>query len=328
MLIVTLGDPASVNIELIDKCLDHARVDSYPVVLIGSRWQWRNQIDRLGRAPKDFRFISNLFEAEAGIANFLDLNLEDVMAPAETLEPGQRGRLAAMSLSQLAGFQPKSGHLAVLTAPTDKSALFQAGFTWSGQTEFFEALWRAPAIMTLAGPKLRVGLVTNHLPISNVTSAVTRDQVVRKLALLARTLRDVFGVNKPRIAVCGINPHCGEQGMFGDDDMDVIVPAVRDFNEVIGGKIAVGPLPADSVFHFAYQGKYDAVLAMYHDQGLAPLKTVHFYDAVNVSGGLPHLRVSPDHGTARDLFLKGKASHLSVASAWRLADEYLLARLK
>jgi 4-hydroxythreonine-4-phosphate dehydrogenase len=321
-LLITLGDPHSTNIELLDQCLGSIPLNRHPVVLVGSFWHWRDQIDRLGRSPRDFHQVRSLAEAKIGHLSFFDIGGAESDAPAEKLPVQVRGKVAATALGVLSDYEC-STPMAVVTMPIDKYAANAAGFSFPGQTDYFEAIWRNQGIMILAGPKLRVALATNHLPLGNVPMAITRDQIVRKLALLTRSLRDLFGIAKPRIAVCGINPHCGENGLLGDEDQESVAPGVKDFNEVVQSKIAVGPVPADTAFFHAYSGKYDAVLAMYHDQGLGPLKTVHFYDAINVTGGLPHLRVSPDHGTAVDLFLKGKASATSTANALEFALRYL-----
>ncbi len=309
MLVITMGDPLSVSVELLAPLLARGEAGKGPVTVIGSRWHWQDQARR-GRLP----------DLPEGI-HFVDVGDEATNRGAETLSEAERGALAVLSLDAVRKLAP-APRLAVVTAPIDKHAAHAAGYRFPGQTEFFEDLWGGPAVMTLAGPKLRVGLVTNHLPLRDVPTKVTTPVVAKKLELFVRTLRDSFGIPTPRIAVCGLNPHAGDQGLFGEEDREVIAPAVADARRAGGAEIH-GPLPADTVFYRALQGGYDGVLAMYHDQGLSPLKAVHFDDAVNLSGGLRHFRASPDHGPARDLFLKGKASPKSFAAALALARRYL-----
>jgi 4-hydroxythreonine-4-phosphate dehydrogenase len=243
--------------------------------------------------------------------------------PAEELAAPVRGALAVRSLAQVGALTaavPAGRRLAVITGPIDKHACVLAGFAHGGQTEYFEELWGAPAVMTLAGSRLRVGLVTNHLPLKDVPKALTAGTVLAKLALFVRTLREAFGCKRPRVAVCGVNPHAGDGGLFGDEESRCLAPALAAFK---GDADVTGPVPADTAFYRAYHGAFDGVLAMYHDQGLGPLKTVHFDDAVNLSGGLPHFRASPDHGPARDLFLRKAASPASFALTLDLAAAYL-----
>ena len=214
--------------------------------------------------------------------------------------------------------------LAVVTGPIDKYAAKCAGYSFPGQTEFFADLWQTPAIMILAGPQLRVGLATNHLALRDVPGSLTQRLIVDKLLLLSQSMREIYGIATPRIAVCGLNPHASDQGLFGDEEARVIVPAITEARLHLGKSATlVGPVPADTAFYFGYKGEFDCVLAMYHDQGLGPLKTVHFDNAVNISGGLRHFRVSPDHGPASDLYLRGRASPASLVQAINLAVSYL-----
>ena len=183
--------------------------------------------------------------------------------------------------------------------------------------------WQGEALMLLAGPKLRVGLATNHLPLKDVPKAMTQPLILRKLAIFAEGLRNIYGITHPKIAVCGLNPHCGDRGLFGSEEIEIIRPAIEAFQNNFAWTTVSGPLPADTVFHSAAQGLFDGVLAMYHDQGLGPLKTIHFDTAVNVSVGLRNLRVSPDHGPAASLYGKGTASMKSFTAAFDLCEKWL-----
>lgn len=326
MLVFTLGDPLSVNVELAQRWLagDRARDllrAGCPVAVVGSKAHWQDQERRLQRAELVFRDVPDLFAVPAGELAFVDIGGSVATASAERLTALERGTLMVAALEALRRL-PSSQRTAVVTGPIDKYACHLAGFAFPGQTEFFADLWQAPAVMTLAGPRLRVGLVTNHLPLSAVASTIDVPLVEQKLRLFETTLRQVFGITVPRIAVCGLNPHASDHGLFGDHEARVILPAIARV-QATSRAVITGPLPADTVFYRCLNGHFDGVLAMYHDQGLGPLKTIHFDDAVNISGGLPHLRVSPDHGPAADLFLQGRASPHSFVMAFELAAHFL-----
>jgi 4-hydroxythreonine-4-phosphate dehydrogenase len=324
MLILTSGDPYSVNVELFLK--SGLPVDPrWPTLVIGCAWQWCDQAMRLGLPMPAFEKVSSPAVAQSGVLSFLEVGDQSFAVPAETLSSSARGDLAVRALRAVPQ-DTTAGSLAVVTGPIDKHACHGAGFSYPGQTEFFEDLWQGQAVMTLAGPLLRVGLVTNHLALRDVPQALTIATVTAKLELFIKTLREAFGKSSPRIAVSGLNPHASDQGLFGDEEARVLKPAIDMVRHTCPDAVIVGPLPADTAFYRAYQGAYDGVLAMYHDQGLGPLKTVHFDDAINLSGGLRHLRVSPDHGPAKDLFLSGKASMLSVQAAVQTAKQYLTHR--
>lgn len=335
LLILTLGDPHSINIEALNALLAtraQARglfpdLAVQPIIVCGSYWHWRDQEARGGGTPTVFESIltSDSPVPRRGL-HFFDIGYPDLNTPAEALSSLGRGRIAVAALTaaqQLIASEKNLERIAVVTGPIDKYACHEAGFKFPGQTEFFESAFEGQAVMLLAGPRLRVGLVTNHLNLSEVSSQITSDLIVKKGAQLARTLRTVFGIDKPRIAVCGLNPHASDNSLFGNEERLHIAPAIEQLNQCGSGGEFGGPYPADTVFYRALQGKFDAVLAMYHDQGLGPLKTVHFDDGVNISGGLKHLRVSPDHGPARDLFLARKANTASFAASLILATRYL-----
>lgn len=212
----------------------------------------------------------------------------------------------------------------LVTAPIHKGALYHAGFKHPGHTEFLAELCagggkpRLP-VMMLAHGGLRAVPVTIHVPIKDVPSLLTRDLVAETVRIVAHDLKQRFGIAKPIIAVAGLNPHAGEGGAIGREDVEIVGPAIADLR--FEGIDAVGPLPADTLFYPPQWQRYDAVVAMYHDQALIPIKTVAFEDAVNVTLGLPIVRTSPDHGTAFDLAGTGKASPKSFLAAIRLADE-------
>ncbi|SEO48176.1 4-hydroxythreonine-4-phosphate dehydrogenase [Luteibacter sp. UNC138MFCol5.1] len=206
---------------------------------------------------------------------------------------------------------------AVVTGPVQKSSINEGGVAFSGHTEFFAERAGAEVVMMLASPELRVTLATTHLPLSAVPSAVTPDLLERTLRIVAGSLMSLFGIPHPRIAVLGLNPHAGEGGHMGREELDTIIPLMERLRAE--GMELLGPLPADTAFVPAMRDRYDAVLAMYHDQALPVLKSEAFDRTVNVTLGLPFIRTSVDHGTALDLAGTGKADPASLFAATRLA---------
>ena len=213
---------------------------------------------------------------------------------------------------------------AVVTAPIHKASLMQGGFEFAGHTEYLAKITEsARAVMMLAGGGLRVVPLTIHIPISEVPRRITEVAIVEIGEIVLRALKQDFGIAKPRLAISGLNPHAGEDGEIGREERDIIRPAC----EALRAEAAVlGPLPADTMFHEEARAQYDAALCMYHDQALIPLKTLAFWDGVNVTLGLPIVRTSPDHGTALDIAGKGKADPRSMIAAIKMAAEIADAR--
>lgn len=236
-------------------------------------------------------------------------------------KPDARSSAAALAALDEAVRQLKNGSAdAVVTGPVSKEGLQDLGFPFPGQTEYFaDAFGVADYGMLLTGDTLSVGLATIHEPLAKVPSLLTPDRIIRIGLLTADFLRR-RGIAHPRIAVAGLNPHAGENGAFGDEETRIIQPAINQLNQV-GSAIFSGPAVPDAIFREAALGQYDAVLAMYHDQGLIPLKLLDFDTAVNVTLGLPKPRTSPDHGTAFSIAGKNIASPSSMIAAIRLACE-------
>lgn len=227
------------------------------------------------------------------------------------------GRLAARSIER-AVWLARAGEVdAVVTAPVHKAALHRAGYRYPGVTEFLGALTGGTeTVMMLVTGALRVALVTTHLPLREALGQITTDRVVRVGETVLAALKDRFGIPEPRLALCALNPHAGEGGLFGDDDQRILAPAAQRLG-------ALGPFPADTVFVRALKGEFDAVLAPYHDVGMTAVKVAGFGSGVNVTLGLPFVRTSPDHGTAFDIAGKGIANPSSMIAAveyaWRAA---------
>jgi 4-hydroxythreonine-4-phosphate dehydrogenase len=212
---------------------------------------------------------------------------------------------------------------AVVTNPIAKAVLYDAGFRFPGHTEYLGELakaWGAPAfpVMMIWSEALKVVPVTIHIPLADAPQALTAELIVKTARVVDRDLRARFGVEKPRLAVAGLNPHAGEGGAMGREEITIIMPAIGTLRAE--GIDAIGPLPADTMFHPKARARYDVALTMYHDQGLIPAKTLAFDEGVNVTLGLPFVRTSPDHGTAFDIAGKGLANPASLIAAVRLAD--------
>ena len=287
---ITLGDCAGIGPEIVDVALKSGRVpDSAECVVIG-------------RQPN--------------------------CKPGEpTIETA---RAAATALEEAVTLARRGELNAIVTGPVHKARMHEAGFKFPGQTEFFaERCGIKNFAMCLTGGKITVALVTIHLPLSKVSSALKQSEIVRIGLLLADFLRS-RSKNPPRIAVAGLNPHAGESGKFGREEIDVIAPAVKDLNRspiTDHRSLFSGPHSPDTVFHRAIEGEFDAVLCMYHDQGLIPLKLHAFYQGVNVTLGLPFPRTSPDHGTAFEIAGKGIARPDSMIAAINLVAELAGAKL-
>jgi len=306
---ITMGDPAGVGPELALRALGDPRVRSLcnPIV-VGDAGLLDLLAKRLGLkrpAPDEVMNVSGL-----------DL---------KKLKPGSPAREAGSALVSYieeAVFMAAIGDVAAMvTCPISKEAAKLSGFTFPGHTEFIAWLTGTKDfVMMLGGRDLKVVLVTIHEAIRDVPGLITKKAVLNTVRVTDRAFRQDFAVKRPRIAVCGLNPHAGEAGMFGDEDRRIIAPAVKKAREA--GINATGPLPPDTVFYRAVRKKeFDCVVAMYHDQGLGPLKLMHFEDGVNATLGLPIIRTSVDHGTAYDIAWKGVASHHSLVAAIEMAVE-------
>ena len=228
------------------------------------------------------------------------------------------GRLSAHYIEQAVHAVLKGEIDAIVTGPISKKNLQKAGYPFPGHTEFLAHLTNASEVrMMMAGPKLRVVLATLHEPIRQVASLLTKESLLKTIELTHQSLKSWFGIKKPKIAVAALNPHAGESGIFGDEEKTKILPTIQAARAL---KIqASGPYPPDTVFYRAVQGEFDVVVALYHDQGLIPLKLLHFEEAVNITLGLPFIRTSVDHGTAFDIAGKGIANATSMVAAITLA---------
>lgn len=254
--------------------------------------------------------------AEPGYLFYVPLKLAESVTPGQ-LNPANSSYV--LESLQLALDGSLSGRFdAIVTAPVHKGVINDAGFAFSGHTEFFaDGAGVSKVVMMLATQELRVALATTHLPLKAVSDAITQDSLSQIVTIIHHSLQQQFGIKQPRIAVCGLNPHAGEGGHLGDEEMTVIQPVIDKFQAQ--GLTITGAWPADTIFNQDKLADYDVVLAMYHDQGLPVLKHHGFGKAVNVTLGLPFIRTSVDHGTALDLAGSGKASATSLQAAVDMA---------
>ena len=231
------------------------------------------------------------------------------------------GKSAGVAIEQAVDLCLKKRAQAMVTAPVSKEALNLAGYSFPGQTEMIALLSRSKRVaMMLVSDTMRVGLVTTHLPIRSVAENITKEKVVEKVSVVHEALQKNFRIKRPSIAVLALNPHAGDKGVIGTEDDEVIAPAVAELKS--NNVRAAGPFPADAFFGNRSHADYDAVVAMYHDQGLIPLKMTSFGKGVNFSAGLNIVRTSPDHGTAYDIAGKGKAAITSMIEAIKLAVQF------
>ena len=322
-LAVTMGEPAGIGPDLLLGLYAQRRERKLPAfVLFGHAGFLRDRAVRLGL---DIDIVETTPEGAAAVFD----SALPVVAIAGTVEdrPGELQESAAPlvieAIARAVQATMTGQCRAVVTAPIHKGALYHAGFQHPGHTEFLAELCAVDGkaklpVMMLAHEDLRTVPLTIHVPLKDVPGLVTRGLIVDTLRVMAHDLRTRFGIAAPRIAVAGLNPHAGEDGSIGREEVEVIAPALAEARAE--GIDAVGPLPGDTLFYPPHWRQYDAVLAMYHDQALIPIKTVAFDAGVNVTLGLPIVRTSPDHGTAFGLAGSGKASPASFAAAIAMAD--------
>ena len=313
-LAITAGEPAGVGPELV------ARLAATPIaadlVAIGDAGLFERAARRCGIALKIESWDGQPRPLRAaGTLRVLDVPLRVREIPGQ---PDPRNAFQVLNvLAQAADGCTAGGFDGVVTAPVQKAVINDAGESFTGHTEFFAHRAGCEVVMMLASPELRVALATTHLPLAQVPPAITRESLTRTLRIVHAELIAKFGVAAPRIAVLGLNPHAGEGGHLGHEELDTIIPALDALRAE--GMQLIGPLPADTAFVPAMRARYEVVLAMYHDQALPVLKSEAFDRTVNITLGLPFIRTSVDHGTALDLAGTGRADPSSMLAAAEMA---------
>lgn len=313
---ISLGDPAGIGPEVVGKCWDNrGSMNLPPFVAVGDP----RSLAAVWDGP--IATIDDPSEADTAFdigLPLLAINAAEVDRPGVPSVAGAHCSLDALELA--VGLARSGSALAVVTGPVSKVQLYGIGFAHPGQTEFVaERCGVSPGnvAMMLAGPTLRCVPVTTHLPLAKAIEVITPDLIAARGRSALRGLQRNFGITEPTLAVAGLNPHAGEGGALGREEIDIIQPAIEALRA--DGWRIIGPLPADTMFHPSARSRYDAALCMYHDQALIPLKALHFDEGVNITLGLPIVRTSPDHGTAFDIAGQDKADPRAMAAAIKLA---------
>ena len=314
IIAISAGDPNGVGVEIMLKTFQDNSLFKHciPVVYASVDFIQKQQLHFDTQVP-----LSLVEEApKEAVLNIVRIWKIDTEV-AFGKQTAEAGVLAFESLQAAATAVQKGEADALVTAPINKAAIKSLSFPFAGHTHYLGALWGGNALMLLAHDALRIALLTDHIPLHRVTDAVTVDLIKQKTKKLSQALENDFGCQAPKIALLGINPHAGDQGVIGNEDDTVLKPAIVSLKK--DGILISGPFAADGFFGQKSYSNFDAVLSCYHDQGLVGFKTLAFGLGVNITAGLPYVRTSPDHGTAFDIAGKGVANHVSFAAAVRLA---------
>lgn len=310
---ITCGDINGIGTEIIIKTFsDHRILEHCTPVIFASNRLINFYKKTIADAHFNFQSIKDFSKINPKQINIFNCWEEDVaMNPGQLNEAG--GKYAVQSL-MAAAEALQQGHIdGLVTAPIHKKNVQSAQFHFTGHTPFLKKMANAKdVLMLLYAPGLRVALVTEHLPVKEVAQHITREAILSKINLLHHSLVRDFGIDKPKIAVLGLNPHAGDEGLIGEEEQKTIQPAIKEARRQM---LVFGPYSADAFFAQGSYRQFDAVLAMYHDQGLIPFKTIAFGEGVNFTAGLPFVRTSPDHGTAFDIAGKNKADAASFLTA-------------
>ncbi|MEX6688720.1 4-hydroxythreonine-4-phosphate dehydrogenase PdxA [Danxiaibacter flavus] len=321
----TCGDLNGIGLELIIKALGDARLLDIciPVVFASNKSInfYRKSLPDINLSYQPVKDFSRL--------NNKQINLFSCWEEEVQINPGQLnetgGKYALSSLQQATAALKDGSIDAIVTAPIHKKNIQSEDFRYSGHTPYFKDVFGAQdVVMLMTAENIRVGLLTEHVPVKEITGFVTKENILSKLRILNSSLQKDFGISKPKIAVLGLNPHAGDEGLIGTEEETIIKPAIKEAkNQNI---MAFGPYSADAFFARGSYEKFDAVLAMYHDQGLIPFKSLAIGEGVNYTAGLPAIRTSPDHGTAFDIAGKGKADQSSFLEAIFVAVDIIRKR--
>lgn len=311
---VSCGDLNGIGIELIIKTFSDSRVlDHCTPVIFASNKILNFYRKASAEAPFSFQSTKDFSRINPKQVNVFNCWEDDVVVnPGQLTDVG--GKYAVLSLQTAVGALKQKQIDGLLTAPIHKKNIQSADFNFTGHTPYLKHMFGLnDVVMMLCADNFRVALVTEHVPVSDVAKHITKEAIISKLVLINKSLQRDFGIDKPRIAVLGLNPHAGDEGLVGSEEENIIKPAIREAKN--NNILAVGPYSADAFFARKHHDKFDAVLAMYHDQGLIPFKALAIGEGVNFTAGLPAVRTSPDHGVAFDIAGKDKADNSSFVSA-------------
>lgn len=309
----TTGDINGIGIELLIKTLSDSRLTDFctPVIFGNNKVLnfYRKSLPDLNLNCSNLKDLHRPFHKQVNLYNCWEEEVE--IKPGELNATGGKYALLSLQTATQALLDKKIN--ALVTAPIHKKNIYSDEFPFTGHTPYLKAIFQVQdVLMMMVSPNMRVGLLSEHIPLQDAAKAVTREVLRSKLNIFHQSLQKDFGISKPRLAVLGLNPHAGDNGLIGKEEESLIQPLLKEARQQM---LVFGPYAADSFFARGYHEKFDGVLAMYHDQGLIPFKSLAIGEGVNYSAGLPAIRTSPDHGTAFDIAGKGRADHSSMLAA-------------
>lgn len=309
---ISIGDFNGIGPEIIMKSLkDKTITDFFTPVIFGSGKLFTYQ-KNIFKLNLNFNYVNDASQAQGGKLNMVNLVKDNVNV--ELGVPTEESTKMAIDSLEAATEALMKGEIDVLvTAPINKDEMVKMGFKHAGHTGYFEEKFNKKGLMFLVTEDLKVAVSTHHIPIAQVAENISKEKIKKQIKVLNQTLIEDFNISKPKIAVLGLNPHSGDGGIIGNEEIEIISPAIKELSD--NGILTFGPFPADSFFQPSKYQSFDAVLAMYHDQGLAPFKTLAYEEGVNYTAGLPFIRTSPDHGVAYDIAGKNIADEQSFTEA-------------
>ena len=309
---ISVGDINGIGIEIILKTFEDKRMLDFCTPVLFASNKVISIHKKILKLNNSIQVVQNIEKIAHEKINLVNIWKEDVKLEIGKLTENG-GKYALLSLKAATEALKNNKVNILITAPINKENIQSTDFSFAGHTEYLESELQGKSLMILMAEKLRIGLITGHIPVSKVSETITPELIKSKVEIMYNSLKQDFNINKPKIAVLGLNPHCGDNGVIGSEDDEIIKPTIKDIQTT--GKLVYGPYPADGFFGSKIYEQFDGVIAMYHDQGLAPFKALSFGNGVNFTAGLNKIRTSPDHGTGFDIAGKSKASHLSFQEA-------------
>ncbi|MCK9205260.1 MAG: 4-hydroxythreonine-4-phosphate dehydrogenase PdxA [Bacteroidales bacterium] len=324
---ITHGDVNGISYEIIIKTLQDQRlIELHTIVVYGSSKVASYHRKTLNINDFNFNLVKKADQAHPRRPNIVNIHDEEIKIDLGKSTP-IAGELALLSLEAATDDLIKNNIDVIVTAPINKKNIHSPNFPFPGHTEYFAKKFNVEDyLMLMVNKSFRIGMITGHIPVANIKGALSEELIIKKIKVLNHSLMRDFGILKPRIAILALNPHAGDDGLIGDEEKTIIQPAIeKAYNQNI---LVFGPYPADGFFGAAHYKKFDGILAMYHDQGMAPFKMVSFEDGVNFTAGLPIVRTSPAHGTAYDLAGKNEASPDAFRNALYMACDIYTNRME
>ncbi len=309
---ISVGDINGIGIEIILKTFEDKRMLDFCTPVLFASNKVISIHKKILKLNNSIQVLQNVDKITNEKINLVNVWKEDVKLEIGKLTENG-GKYAFFSLKAAVEALKSNKVDILITAPINKENIQSTDFSFAGHTEYLENELQGKSLMILVAEKLRIGLITGHIPVSKVSETITPELIKSKVEIMYNSLKQDFNINKPKIAVLGLNPHCGDNGVIGSEDDKIIKPTIKEIQST--GKLVYGPYPADGFFGSKTYEQFDGVLAMYHDQGLAPFKALSFGNGVNFTAGLDKIRTSPDHGTGFDIAGKNKANHLSFQEA-------------